>query len=289
MSQRPDVNAKPAVVVGLEKARNNKRNTSLPQRAEPAPASGPRNKPMTMPPPPVHAGPPQPPPARSKPPTAAPPPRGRGPTNAPSRRTPPDIFDERTRAANPGEDVLAAIRSAPGPGKSVAKSSVFDEPTRLGNVDAAFLDQRMPADDGPDILDGATTADPRAKFIDNATPADPRPPKFLDNATPTDGRFLDAATEMSPSMFSGRTQPSGDPFGGGDEDKTRLSSVDSVARRMPSPPAAPARPPGARPGGKRAPLPRPSPGGNEERTRAVDISEERRRDPSINDVDWDLD
>ena len=91
-----------------------------------------------------------------------------------------------------------------------------------------------------------------------------------------EAKFLDAATEFSSSPPSFL-----------DDEKTRLSSFDSVESSRKQPPQG--RAPGARPGGKRAPLPKPSgSAGNDERTRAVDIGG-APPDPNINDVDWDLD
>jgi len=239
---RPDVNAKPALVVGLAQARS--------KRATAAPGTGPRSKPMGIPVSNVHEI-PQPPaaaPTRSKPPTAGPPlpppgARSKPPTQSPPppRHKVPDLFDERTRAANPGEELLAAVRSAPGPGRSM-----FEEPTRLGDVDEALLDSTRQQPAAP------RDEDSQARFLDAATEFSSSPPNFLD------------------------------------DEATRMASVESIKPRKPS---TPSRPPGARPGGKRAPLPRPlpaQPSGNEDRTRAVDIRD-AGHDANINDVDWDLD
>lgn len=110
------------------------------------------------------------------------------------------------------------------------RASLFDEPTRLGDVDAHLLDQTRPKQPAPD-----------GEY----------PPKFLP-----------ATTELAPPMHF-------------DEDEaTRLASPD-----------------GKLPPRRQAPAPRqpPSPRGtakhDAERTRAVDI----RNDPSINDIDWDID
>jgi thioredoxin reductase/ferredoxin len=92
---RPEVEAKPAVVMGIEQARRSKRQTAAP--AAPAPA---RSKPATAPPPvPVPA-------TRSKPPTMPPP-----------RKPPlPSPFNEPTRAVKDHE-LMAAVRAAAGPGQ----------------------------------------------------------------------------------------------------------------------------------------------------------------------------
>ena len=205
---RPDVPAKPAVVVGLEKARQ-KRQTGGPQLAQkPAPPAPPQLPARAAPPPvPMPAG-------RGKP--ASIPPRA-----APTPRRPlPGPFND--------PDVVQSARSAPGLGRSV-----FEEPTRLGDVDAHLLEQTQRED---------------------ALPASAEyPPKFLP-----------ATTELAPMHFDDHTT---------DEEATRLASMDSIGRKQAPPRQAPPR---------GAPPPR---GKHEERTRAVDI----RNDPSINDIDWDID
>lgn len=163
-SARPDVPAKPAVVVGLQQAneaRRQKRATAAPPPSQlPLPASRPPS------PPPV--------PVRSKPPTMQPPPRTKGPTAPPprGRAALPRPFEEAPTRAMPAEELLAAVRSAPGPGRSV-----FDEPTRLGSID-------------PSAFDG---------LDDSATRADPDfPPKFLDAKTEhAPMHFDDEATRMA--------------------------------------------------------------------------------------------
>ncbi|HSN28901.1 MAG TPA: hypothetical protein VLT45_21585, partial [Kofleriaceae bacterium] len=202
---RVDVPAKPAVVVGLQQANERKKrggpSVAPPPSQLPLPA-----RPATQPPPV---------PARSKGPTQ-PPPRSKAPSVAPPMRAgkkplPRPFEQEPTRAADPGEDLLRAVRSAPGPGRSV-----FDEPTRMGGVDLSAFDN----------LD------------DNATVGEHAP------------KFLPANTEAAaPPAF--------------DDEATRMANIDAVSRRYPPPPSSK----------------------NDERTRAVDI----RNDPSISDVDWDLD
>lgn len=253
---RPDVPAKPALVVGLAQARS-KRNTGGPQRAEPAP----RSKPMSVPPPvepprskPMSVPPPMPGAPRTKPATMQPPPGGRPTVQpVPSRRTPQNL-GERTRPA-PSDDLIAKVRSAPGPGRSL-----FDEPTRMGDVDSHLIDQTRNEE-------ALTTAEDHMV-------TDPNAPKFLE-----------APTEMSPPMFSGRKPPN---QGFQDDEATRMADVASVSRsRPPASSGGPARAGVQRP---RRPLPRPQPSNKEpqpdERTRAVDI-----RDSGINDpnIDWDID
>lgn len=141
------------------------------------------------------------------------------------------------------EELVAAVRSAPGPGRSL-----FDEPTRMGNIDEHLLDQTRPEE---------------ALQTDRDNP-----------------RFIDAATEMSGNPFSG------------DDEKTRMASVESITRSKSSR-AAPAKaPPAGKAPSAARPRPRLPPPGTakpDERTRAVDIRGDGINDPSINDIDWDID
>jgi len=209
---RADVPAKPAVVVGLQQANENRKKR---QTAAPAPSQLPLPpRPPTGGPPPMPRdaatrakGPTQPPP-RMKGTTQQPPPRARND----SRRPPlPKPFEEPTRAVQE-EELLRAVRSAPGPGRSV-----FEEPTRMGDVDLALFDQ---------IEGGATVGEHAPKFLPSTTEAS-APPSF-------------------------------------DEEATRMANVDSIGKRRAPPPSS---------------------SKNDERTRAVDI----RNDPSISDIDWDID
>ncbi|HSD88298.1 MAG TPA: NAD(P)-binding domain-containing protein [Kofleriaceae bacterium] len=222
---RHDVPAKPALVVGLAQARN-KRQTGGPQLTRQKPAS-------VAPPVPRQPSPP-------------PPPAPRGGQAVPARRggAPPNPFTDKTRAMQ-DEELLAAVRSAPGPGR-VGGGSLFDEPTRMGDIDANLLESTKR----------------EAALPDNSTGPDAEyPPKFLS-----------PATELSPPLFSG---------GGGfqDDEATRMANVDSIKRPDKRSAGADKRP--------RRELPRPGVGTAkpDERTRAVDI----RNDPSISDIDWDID
>jgi hypothetical protein len=100
------------------------------------------------------------PPPRGKAPTAPPPTRGRPPL--------PKPFEEPTRAMR-DDELLRAVRAAPGPGRSV-----FDEPTRMGSIDPSAFDN---------IEDNATRADPNynPKFIDAST--EHAPMQFDEEAT----------------------------------------------------------------------------------------------------------
>jgi hypothetical protein len=161
---------------------------------------------------------------RSKPASMPPPAPSREKQPSP-RRPLPSPFGEQTRAANPPDDLPASPRS----GGAAARSSLFDEPTRLGGVDEHLLNQTRPKE-----------------------PADEFPPKFLP-----------ATTDLAPMSFD-------------DDEATRMADPDGRMQQRSKPPSK---------GPPKAPPP-PSRGGkNEERTRAVDI----RNDPSINDIDWDID
>ena len=178
---RGDVPAKPAVVVGLAQARK-KRATGAPAPAQQVA--------------PARKGPPSPPPAPAR-------------AAAPAKKPLPSPFNDKTREVN-SDQLLAAVRSAPGPGRSL-----FDEPTRLGDVDSVLLEASRPAERRPDSE-----------------------------------AFLSAATELAPmSTFDEH------------DEATRLANVDAFVTK----PRQPQKP--------------------DERTRAVDI----RTDPSISDIDWDID
>ena len=145
---RADVPAKPALVVGLEQARRQK-------RASGPPPPIPNSRPPAPPNPSAHK--------RGKPPTGAPPPR----------RPLPKPFEVPTRAVADGE-LLAQVRSAPGPGRA----NFNDEPTRLGNVDARLLDQ--------DAIDNGLAAlarDSAPKFIGAKTELSTMEPFDEDEST----------------------------------------------------------------------------------------------------------
>jgi thioredoxin reductase (NADPH) len=225
---RLDVPAKPALVVGLEKARKKKGSTGGPtvQRTNNAPpsrsmpAEQPRSKPASLPPPVPRAKPPSLPPPASR---AQPQPGALPRPKQPSPRRPvPSPFNEPTREVR-DDELVRSVRSAPGPGRSL-----FDEPTRLGDVDADLLLRTRHEEPVP---------------VPPGTDPD-YPPKFLP-----------ASTEIAPMHF--------------DEDEaTRLANPD-----------------GSLPPRRKAPPPRRGAKHDPESTRAVDV----RNDPSINDIDWDID
>ena len=288
---RPDVPAKPALVVGLAQARN-KRQTGGPVRNKPVSVAPPvpdqrmplgdpmrplepmRSKAPSVAPP-VRQPSPPPMQGRAKPGTMPPPvPGGR---SGPRRTAPPPVssnpFHEKTRAMQ-DDELVAAVRSAPGPGRfdepntsprsQAAGRSLFDEPTRMGDIDAHLLESTKQRD-----------------TIDNMSgPAAEYPPKFLD-----------AATELDP-LFG---QKGG--FSHADDEATRMANVDVLAKQQKRAPGPPPRrqppPPGV--SSKRSPPPVSS--GPDESTRAVDIGRSDRkdrkgdpnRDPAMGDVDWDID
>jgi hypothetical protein len=81
---------------------------------------------------------------------------------------------------------------------------LFDQPTRLGDVDSHLLDQTRPED--------------------------ALPPQ--DVATDQE-RFLDAATEMAPLPYHRHAQ------GHADDEATRMAHIDGKKRRQPPPPRGP--------------------------------------------------
>jgi hypothetical protein len=246
---RAEVEAKPALVVGIAQARN-KRNTAGPSLTQPR-----TNKAPAAPPPVPQA-------ARNRPPTMQPPtaqPRSKPQTMQPPRRPVPAPFTEDPTRAVQGDE-LAAVRAAPGPGRSL-----FDEPTRMGDIDMHLLEQTRQEDANAGDLASS-------------------------NESP---KFLDAATELSPQLFSGYGATADEL-----EEATRMASIDSLNRppRAPPPPARSApvrtapRPGGRAPGaGRRQPPPPSTSAKPDERTRAVDIRDAGINDPSINDIDWDID
>ncbi len=161
---RPDVPAKPAVVVGIDKARK-KRQTGGPtlQRTNNAQPSAPppsRSAEPSRPPPSRTAPPPMPLSGRSKPASIPPPAPGREKQPSP-RRPLPSPFGEGAEPA-PRPNASAAARSA-----------IFDEPTRLGGVDEHLLNQTRPKESAeeypPKFLPATTDLAPMSFDDDEAT------------------------------------------------------------------------------------------------------------------------
>jgi hypothetical protein len=109
---RGDVPAKPAVVVGLEKARQKR-----------------------------HSAAPPPPPSRAKPASAPPPVPGRPPAPKSAKRTVPRPFDDQP-TRNVDEDLLRQLRAGAMPS---AKQMPFDEPTKMADFDPRAFDNDVQA------------------------------------------------------------------------------------------------------------------------------------------------
>jgi len=140
--KRGDVPAKPAVVVGLDKARRQKRQSAAPP---PNPSARPKS---TSVPPPL---------PRTKPPTG--PPRPGQPM--PKRPGLPRPFDEPTRAID--DNLLQQLRSAPPPPGSPPRGPFDEQPTRMANVDARLLDaeaEMTRPGEGPKFLPAKTEQTP---------------------------------------------------------------------------------------------------------------------------------
>jgi hypothetical protein len=152
-----DVTAKPAIVVGLAQASSRrKKNTGGPSPAQrPHPPS-------------------QPPPfARSKAPSL-PPPVPKDPNARTPRRELPKPFEEKTRQVNE-QELLQAVRNAPGPGgpgehlipgNRPRTPGIFDAQTRVADIDGRLFDD----DDGLTRPgDGLTRLDDDPRFIASKT------------------------------------------------------------------------------------------------------------------------
>jgi thioredoxin reductase (NADPH) len=246
-AMRPDVPARPALVVGLEQAKLNKKPSGQPPapRREPPP-------PMPMQPPmqmqaPMQLPPPMPmqqPPRVTAAPAPAPSMAGRG---QPARRpVPPPFSDEPTRQVD--DELLTALRSqqqvrpsGPGMVPPAQPPSFHDEPTRMQSVDPRAYDETGP---GPG-------------------------PYGQPNPYAQAGRGMRGGDrDTMPRDRFPASVPSTEPGGYGVENNydeaTSIGNLDGMAAMER------ARHQGV---------------GNDERTRAVNI----HNDPSISDIDWDLD
>jgi thioredoxin reductase (NADPH) len=256
---RPDVPAKPALVVGLEQAKLNKKPGGQPPapRREPPPPMRPQMQPpmpmqppMQMPPQmpmqmqaPMHLQQPPPPPRVAAAPAPAPSMSGRG---QPARRpVPPPFSDEPTRQVD--DELLTALRSQQqvrpsGPGMvppqqpPAQRPSFHDEPTRMQAIDPRAYDETGPGPGpygppgGLGMRGGDRDTMPRDRFPANLPSTDP-------GGYGVDNNYDEA---------------------------TSIGNLDGMAAMER------ARHQGV---------------GNDERTRAVNI----HNDPSISDIDWDLD
>jgi hypothetical protein len=234
MQLRPDVPARPALVVGLEQAKLNKRQSGAPGGAPPARRDLPPQAPMTLSPSQAPMTLPATPPRRV---TSAVQAQAQAPGRGqPGRRqVPPPFSDEPTRQVD--DELLSALRSqqqvrppGPPPLPPPQGPAFNDEPTRMQNIDARAYDDANAAPNGGGGAYGAPETLPRDRFPANLPTTDP-------GGYGVDNNF-DEATSIS--SYDG------------------LAAMERVRQQG---------------------------GSNEERTRAVNI----RSDPSISDIDWDLD
>jgi hypothetical protein len=181
---RPDVPAKPAVVVGLAQAQAGKAARTKRSTAAPPPAPGMQSRPPVPP-----TNPPRPPGPSQ---IAA---RPAGNTRPPPRRPVPQPFsDEPTRQVD--SDVISALRNEQQGVRQKAPTFLspsvpppFDDPTRMANVDAHLFDDGGFNDDDPNH---ATTLDPHFdKFLKNA------PKTELQSGIPSTGFEENEATRMA--------------------------------------------------------------------------------------------
>jgi hypothetical protein len=163
-----EATAKPAVVVGLAQANSRRKR----QTGGPSPSG--RPQPPSQPPPMRPQPPSQPPPfARSKPPSL-PPPGPRDPGARTPRRELPKPFEDKTRQVS-DQELLAAVRNAPGPGgpdgsltgaPSRPRPGMFDAPTRVADLDARLFGD----DEGmTKPAEGMTRLDEDPRFMPSRT------------------------------------------------------------------------------------------------------------------------
>ncbi len=237
LPSRPDVPAKPAVVVGIAQAQSNRRGKKPSTAAR-------RDLPPPMPPGPPGPGSKAPLHLRDEAQPAQPRSRNESRPPAPPRRAvPPPFGDEPTRQVD--DNLLAALRSQqaaspPGsPSRSVAVPQFNDEPTRMAKIDPRAYDETG--------LEELTRPGERGKITPTPLAAKPFPPPFPAPVIPD-------IVDVPEVEYHG-------------DEATRMASLDSIAAM------------------ERARNSGPHGSGNDERTRAVNI----RNDPSISDIDWDLD
>jgi len=275
---RPDVPAKPAVVVGIaqaQAARTHQKRAGEKSSAHPRPSAQPTQPPPMQPQapqlPPQHLAPPQLPPQHLAPPQL--PPQHLAPPQLPPQPQflpPPPTQPPRSRSMNVAQPVPRRPVPVPAP--------FGDEPTRQVDDDLlTVLRNQTPAKAAPKpAAKAAPKPTPRPKLPrpNVPIPAQPDEPTRmahidsfgLDDPQGRDDRTL-PSSDFPPRFLTPApaTDPSFNAFEdhGGDE-ATRLASLDGMAAleraRNHGPP-------------------------NDERTRAVNI----RNDPSISDIDWDLD
>lgn len=222
MTLRPDVPAKPAVVVGIAQAKRAKKPGAS-QRVEPPRIEPPRiEPPQPMAPPPRRA---QSPP-RLVP--APPPPITRSQPVAGRRPVPPPFSDEPTRQVD--DNILAALRMQE-PARPPQPPSFHDESSRT--YDATLYDEQTRVGGPLDEHSESGASRTIERVIER-----PRAAQLTTPAPSSENGFVDEATS--------------------------IASLDGIA---------------AMERARHQGIP------NEDRTRAVNI----RNEPSISDIDWDLD
>jgi hypothetical protein len=269
---RPDIPAKPAVVLGLAKAqaaRTVARRTSdkvvaqrvsAAQAAQPAPAPEPRPMPAATPPRsrPMNGGAAPTQPRQSRQIGAVAPPVGTPPTMASSPRRPAPVpvpfGEEPTRQVD--DDLLTALRNAP-PAKAAPRPAPRPAPAPKPSA------RPKPTLPPPNLV-RAAAPDEETRLADISGLA------FDDRGNRRADHDIDEMTRPADDFMS-RRRPAvsaAEALGFDDarelEDSTRMASLDGMAAM------------------ERARTQNPA---NDERTRAVNI----RNDPSISDIDWDLD
>ncbi|HET7504791.1 MAG TPA: NAD(P)-binding domain-containing protein [Kofleriaceae bacterium] len=274
---RPDVPAKPAVVVGIAQAQAARKKPVHPRptvQQPPAPLSLSPPAPLTLPPTPPPAQPapltlspePQPPPPAPPRPTPS---RSRPiavPPTPTSRRPPSTPFgDEPTRQVD--DDLLTALRTSlpakPSPRVTAPLPTAAPRPpTARPSPSKVSPRPQLPK---PSTHRPAYDDDTRMGHMDSLGLDDPT--RALNSADAR--RLVDEGPRfVSPVPVTDPDRPAQPPahlsgFEDNADEATRLASLEGIAameraRHGPS---------------------------NEERTRAVNI----RNDPSISDIDWDLD
>jgi hypothetical protein len=282
--QRPDVPAKPAVVVGIAaaqaKARREKRQTAgPPSRSMPA-QSGPISKSMTSAEPPLHL------PVTGESPVKGAPMH----LDASLESLESDGFaGARSAAERRGESIdgesksMTAPRQAPmsqppplfAPPRADKKKATMPPPS-AGPPPSGSI-RRPPV---PPAFNDEATREVDEKLLSSLR--DKLPPK-IGAKSPGTANHFDEPTRMA-SIDPRAAFDESDQAGMTENDEaTRMANIDSLAAmsRKPPPPSTQSK--------KKTPLPKPSKNppakeGVDERTRAVDI----RNDKSISDIDWDL-
>ena len=186
LTLRPDVPAKPAVVVGIQQAQN-RRSNKRPSAVAAAQA-------------------PPPPPIRTKQPPLPPTPRPRGndARAQPRRPVPPPFSEEPTRQVD--DDILSALRSQQGATPS-QPPPFNDEPTRMAKIDPRAFDEAG--------IEARSHRGDRGKFTPTAPATDPHIPDHDHHDEATRMASLDGIAALE------RARNAGPP----NEDRTRAVNI----------------------------------------------------------------